>query len=135
MYYKKPDENNKKDILVGTGYIIVSIVAVLLTLLANEVVKIAFRYVIAAFLLYTGVVRLINALKKPKNIKLVYIISSILIIIFGILLAVLSLEFKIVGVIIIGYAIIEIVGYILNHKYKEENGSIKEALIVKEKED
>ena len=133
IYYKKPEE--KKDVLVGAGYMVVGVTLVLLTLLVPDIVRISFRYIISAFLLYTAIVRLIQAFKKPKNIKLLYLLSSILIIICAILIALLNINFHIVGIIIIVYSIIEIVGYILNNKYTEENGKISEAIVVREKEE
>ena len=133
LYYKKPEEKN--DVLIGAGYMVIGIAAILLTLLFEGVIKIAFRYIIAAFLLYTAIIRFIQGFKKPKKIKLLYILSSLLVIICAILIATLNIDFHMVGFIIIVYSIIEIVGYILNHKYIDELGKVGEAIIVREKDE
>ena len=133
IYSKKPEEKN--DVLFGAGYMILGIIAILLTLLFDDIVKTGFRYIISAYLLYTAIVRFIKGFKQPKNIKLIYLVSSLLITICAILIAVLDIGSHKAGFIIIAYSIIEIAGYILNNKYTEENSKIGEAIIVREKEE
>ena len=131
LFYKKPED--KKDVVTGTLFMIIGLLIAALTFFAIEAVEFIFRIALAILLAYTGIIRIIKAFKQPKNIKRLYIVSSILVIICALLLAIFTqIEMWSIGLIIIVYSIIEIAGYIINSKYVDENNTIKEAEVVKE---
>lgn len=91
------------------------------------------RLAVAIFLLYIGLNRLVGAFREPKGSKLIYLVNAILIIGAGVALAIIKgLPFKIVGLFIIGYSIVEIVGFIFCKKNGNTRQVIKEATIVEE---
>ena len=131
LYYKKPED--KKDVVTGTIYMVLAAVIAIVTFFFFNIVQLIFRIALAVLLCYTGVIRIIYDFKQPKNIKKIYLTSSIIIILFAIILAIFSnIEMWTIGLIIILYSILEIVGYVMNRKYIDENAEIKEAAIVKE---
>jgi hypothetical protein len=134
LYYKKPDD--KKDVVYGTLYMTISVVlAIVIYFAFDEVVVTLFRLGFAVFFAYTGILRFIAAFKMKNKIKLLYVISSLLIILCAVVLAILSdIKLGAIGIFIILYAVIELVGYILN-KYLSESGNVQEASVVKEKEE
>lgn len=137
VYYKTAQYNpNKKEIINGMIYMILGMATITCSLVFFDAIETVLRLAVAVFLLYIGLNRLINAIKEPKGNKLVYLINSILIIGSGIALAIIKgLPFKIVGLFIIGYSIIEIFGFIFYKKNDDNKSKIKEAKILKEKED
>ena len=134
LYYKKPDD--KKDVVYGTLYMTISVIlAIVIYFAFDEVVVTLFRLGFAVFFAYTGILRFIAAFKMKNKIKLLYVISSLLIILCAVVLAILSdIKLGAIGIFIILYAVIELVGYILN-KYLAESGNVQEASVVKEKEE
>lgn len=133
MHYVRPFD--KKDLLTGLIDIIVGLVVAGFTYFAFDTVQIIFRFTIAALLIYTSVMRIVKAFKQPKNIRLIYFITSLVLILLAIVLMVFDLHITTTGLFIAIYAIVEIVGYILNSKYLEENSKIPEATVLGEKEE
>ena len=131
MHYIRPFD--KKDLLTGLIDIIVGLVVAGFTYFAFDAVQIIFRFTIAALLIYTSVMRIVKAFKQPKNIRLIYFITSLVLILLAIVLMVFDLHITTTGLFIAIYAVVEIVGYILNSKYLEENSKIPEANVVGEK--
>ncbi len=131
MHYVRPFD--KKDLLTGLIDIIVGLVVAGFTYFAFDAVQIIFRFTIAALLIYTSVMRIVKAFKQPKNIRLIYLITSLVLILLAIILMVFDLHITTTGLFIAIYAVVEIVGYILNSKYLEENSKIPEANVVGEK--
>ena len=131
LFYKKPED--KKDVITGTVFMTVGLILAILTFFALSWIELIFRISLAILFVYTGIIRIIKAFKQPKNIKRLYIVSSILIILCALLLAVFTqIEMWSIGLIVIVYSIIEIAGYIINTKYVDDNNTIKEAEVVKE---
>ena len=131
MHYVRPFD--KKDLLTGLIDIIVGLVVAGFTYFAFDAVQIIFRFTIAALLIYTSVMRIVKAFKQPKNIRLIYFITSLVLILLAIVLMVFDLHITTTGLFIAIFAVVEIVGYILNSKYLEENSKIPEANVVGEK--
>ena len=119
MYYKKPED--KKDVITGTVYMIMAIVIALVALLAIDWLKLIFKIVLAVFLAYTVVLRIINTFKQPANVKKIYIISSLFLILCIVLLLVLPIELLYSGLVIILYSIMEIFCFIIIAKFNQEN--------------
>ena len=130
-YYKHPD--NKNDVIIGTMYLIFSITVALFTLLLFNALETIFRYTVAVFFLYTGIIRIIASFSKPKRIRTIYLINSLVMIGAAIAVALIpGIGLSILGLIIIFYSLIEIVTYIF---YKKESKDITiEGKVLVEKE-
>jgi len=134
IFYKTTD-GDKKDNLTGAVYIIIGMAAILFTALFYEQVEMVMRIILAIYLMYVGVFRLISAF-KIKGDKKPYFINALIIILIALLLVIIpGLPLVATGILITIYAIAEIVGFILGRK----NGTgvkvteVAEAVIVNEK--
>jgi len=137
IYYNTAQYNpNKKVIITGISYMIIGMATIICSIVFFDAIETVLRLGVAIYLLYVGLNRLLSAFKAPSEDKLVYFINSILIIGAGIALALIKgLPFKIVGIFIIGYAIVEIVGFFVCKFNSSEEPKIKEATILKEHDD
>ena len=133
MHYIRPFD--KKDLLTGLIDIIVGLVVAGFTYFAFDTVQVIFRFTIAALLIYTSVMRIVKSFKQPKNIRLVYLITSLVLILIAVVLMVFDIDISTTGLFIAVYAVVEIVGFIFNSKYLEENSKIPEATVLGEKEE
>jgi uncharacterized membrane protein HdeD (DUF308 family) len=123
------------------------VVGLLFIFLAN-VIGIALQYVFGAWILFSGINRLINALQLDKNDNnyIIQLVVAALLIIAGlytILKSNLALSF--VGLIMMIYAILEIVGFVFNKnsnqndttvtvtKNEDKESNIKDAKIIESK--
>lgn len=134
VYYKTAQYNpNKKEIINGMMYMLIGMATITCSLVFFDAIETVLRLAVAIFLLYIGLNRLVGAFREPKGSKLIYLVNAILIIGAGVALAIIKgLPFKIVGLFIIGYSIVEIVGFIFCKKNGNTRQVIKEATIVEE---
>lgn len=115
-YNTKANSNNPStELVIG----IVSIIIGILFLLLANVIAVAIQYVFGAWILFSGINRLINGLqidKSDNNFIVQIVISSLLILagLYTILKSNLALQF--IGIIMIIYAVLEIVAYVSNKK-------------------
>lgn len=135
VYYKTAQYNpNKNEIVSGTLYMLIGMITIVCAIVFFDAIETVLRLTFAVFLLYVGINRLIYAAKESKENRMLYLINAILIIAAAIALAVIqNLPLKIVGLFIVGYSIVEIIGFVLCKK----NGTtteVKEATIVEVKE-
>ena len=144
-YNTKADSNTPSTDLV-TG-IITLIIGILFLLLANSI-GVAVRYVFGAWIIFSGINRLINALQidKKSNSFITQLIVAILLILIGLYTILASnVALQVVGIIMMVYAILEIIAFISNKTFEEtkevhiqkitkdkNDKNIKEAKIVKE---
>lgn len=135
LLYYKSKEGEKKEVLSGGVFIILGMAAIICALVFMDKVIDAFRIILAIYLLYSGIFRLVYAF-KTKGDKKPYFINALIIIGLGILLIILpgliDAPLIIIGVLLTVYAIAEIVGFVFGRK----NGtgiSVAEAVIVNEK--
>ena len=135
LLYYKSKEGEKKEVLSGGVFIILGMAAIICALVFMDKVIDAFRIILAIYLLYSGIFRLVYAF-KTKGDKKPYFINALIIIGLGILLIILpgliDAPLIIIGVLLTVYAIAEIVGFVFGRK----NGtgiSVAEAVIVSEK--
>lgn len=140
VYYNTAQYNpNKKVVLAGMLYMLIGTVTLICSIVFFDAIETVLRLGVAIYLLYVGLNRLLSAFKAPKEDKLIYIINSILISGAGVALALIKgLPFKIVGIFIIGYSIVEIIGFFIcrfNSKDSDSSVIIKEATILKEEEE
>lgn len=114
--------NVKKENIVKKSTIVISIITLafaFIFIFFSNVVEQFIRFIIGAWILLTGITRLINVLAmSPKNKKfLPLLIVSILLMIVGIYTIVISNIFlSTIGIIMMIYAAIEIIGYIFYTK-------------------
>lgn len=130
LYYKSND-GNKKDTITGTVYIILGFAAILCTAIFYDGVETVMRVLLAIYLLYVGVYRLVYAFKAPGD-KRLYFANAGIIILIAILLAVIpGLPLFVMGIFITLYALVEIAGFVVGRKDGAQ--SVSEAVIVNEK--
>lgn len=135
----------KKQIKSGLGStldLIKSIIFILLGVICIvffKAIETTFRIIVAAFILYMAINRLIFSIStrnKNKAYPVATVILSGISIIFAILLALIpGLSFSVIGLFIILYAFIEMAGYIIYRTKKgntKDKNNINEAIIIKE---
>lgn len=133
IYYKSTNEN-KKEILNGGMFILLGMATIVCVLLFYDTVKDLLRYILAIYLLYIGINRIVYTFKIKDN-KLPYFINAGIIIVISILIAALpiKLELALMGWFIVLYAVVEIIGFIFSKKIAMSAGKVDEAVVVKEK--
>lgn len=134
IYYKTQD-GNKKEIISGGVFIILGMALILWALISPNTVKMALSVLIAIYLFYVGINRIIYAFKVKGN-KKPYFVNALIIIAVAIALAVVpfviaELPLILLGILIALYGVAEIVGFIFGRKNMNEFG-VAEAVIVKE---
>ena len=102
---------------------IISLIFAIIFIFFSEIVEQGIRFIIGAWILFTGIIRLINVLSMNKNNNkfIQLLIVAILLIMVGIYTIVIGdVILSTIGIIMMIYAAIEIVGYILYSKDKVE---------------
>ena len=115
----KKEEPNKGNLICGIICLIISIIFIFFSGIIEQFI----RFIIGGWILFSGIIRLINALSmNNKNNKfLPLLIVAILLVIVGIYTIVIGdVILSTVGLIMMIYAGIEIVGYIFYSKDKQE---------------
>ena len=134
LYYKTP-EGNKKEILNGGVFIILGMALILCVAIFYNQVETVLRYITAVYLLYVGINRLVSAFKTKDN-KKPYFINALIIIALAVLMAVIpGMPLRVVGILIVLYAITEIAGFVIGRKNKTNEPSVAEAVIINEQID
>ena len=121
IYFIQSRNNNPKKGNLTFG--IVALVLAIIFIFFSNVLEQAIRFVVGGWILLTGIMRLINVLSMPKKDSkfLQLLIVAALLIFIGIYTIVVELfGLDIIGIIMMVYAAIEIVGYILYSKDKPE---------------
>ena len=127
---KKDNSISSKEMLIGILLIILGLVFILLA----GVIEALVRLVIGGWILFTGINRLINSLTiKIKNKKfIIRLVISLLLIGVGLYTILESnLAFKTIGLVLMVYSFLEILGYIFNKKdYLEETIIIEDKKVI-----
>ena len=127
LFYKKNKEavNNTNNLSIGIVLIVIGII----TMFLSGVIEFVVRLVIGAWLLYSGILKLILALKvKELGIKTWYIplISSGIMLICGLYTIIAENMLNMAGgIVLVIYSIAEIVQYIAIPKSKNESLIVK----------
>ena len=127
---KKDNSVSSKEMVIG---IILTLIGLSIILLAG-VIEALVRLVIGGWILFSGITRLINILHSPKrkNIFILAIVLSSVMIAIGVYTILESnLAFKTIGLVLIVYSVIEIIGYIFN----KNNIYFEEEITIQVKED
>lgn len=131
-FTSKQQVYSKKSLILG----IISIILAIVFIGFSDVVGHFVRFIVGAWILFSGIMRLINVLTMGKNTKFFpLLLVSILLIGLGIFTIIVENELEIIGVLMMLYAAIEIVGFIFYTKdkqVKEEVGST--SIIIPDKE-
>ena len=127
---KKDNSISSKEMIAGILLIIIGLVFISLA----GVIEALVRLVIGGWILFTGINRLINSLTiKTKNRKfIVRLVISLLLIGVGLYTILESnLAFKTIGLVLMVYSFLEILGYIFNKKdYLEETIIIEDKKVI-----
>ena len=112
---KKDNSISSKEMVTGIILIIIGLVFILLA----DVIEALVRLVIGGWILFSGINRLIHALRLNKKTRrfIIFLILSLLLIgtgLYTILEA--NLAFQTIGIVLMVYSFIEIFGYIFNKK-------------------
>ena len=152
-YYETKNNSDTPSTNLIFGIVCV-IIGILFIVLADSIALII-QYILGAWILFTGIERLIIALSLgTKNDKfVVQLVISILLLLAGLYTVLKSnLPLQIVGLVMIIYSVLEIIGYVSNRGNNvtssvaeeveervkittKEKNEVKEAKIVEEKED
>ena len=122
---KKDNNISSKEMVIGIILVIIGLVLILLA----GVIEALIRLIIGGWILFSGINRLINSLQLPKknNVFIPYLILSLLIIGAGLYTILESnLAFKTIGIVLMIYSVIEIIGYILGKNNVYQNTTIIE---------
>ena len=127
---KKDNSISSKEMIAGILLIIIGLVFISLA----GVIEALVRLVIGGWILFTGINRLINSLTiKNKNKKfIIRLVISLLLIGVGLYTILESnLAFKTIGLVLMVYSFLEILGYIFNKKdYLEETIIIEDKKVI-----
>lgn len=132
---RKKEISKTKDLGSGIALLIISIIFIFLANIVEQII----RFIIGAWILFSGINRLINALsinKKDKKFLPLLIIAALLIIVGIYTIVIGDVVLSTIGIIMMIYAGIDIIGYIFYTKdkvEKEEEGTT--TLIVPEKDE
>lgn len=127
---KKDNNTSSKEMISGIALVVIGLVFILLA----GVIEALVRLIIGGWILFSGINRLINSLSLPKKnrIFIIYLIISILLIGIGLYTILESnLAFQAIGIVLMAYSLIEIIGYIFNKK----DIYIEKDIIIEAKED
>jgi uncharacterized membrane protein HdeD (DUF308 family) len=110
---KKDNSISSKEMIIGIFLIVIGLVFIFLASIITELVRI----IIGGWILFIGINRLINSLRLNKKTKkfIIFLVLSILLITAG-LYTILkaNLAIKAVGIVLMIYSFIEILGYIFD---------------------
>ena len=112
---KKDNSTNSTEMIVGITMAVVGLICIFLAGVIETVV----RFIIGGWILFSGINRFINVLylEKKNSTFWVSLVLAVLLIGGGLYTILeVNLAFKLLGIVIIIYAILEIIGYIVNIK-------------------
>lgn len=137
---KKDNKTSSNGMVIGITLIVIGLVFIFLA----GVIEALVRLVIGGWILFTGIMRLVNTLSIEKKDNKFWVLLAIsIILIGGGLYTILetNLAFKAIGLVLMLYSVVEIFGYVFNKKEiseiivtKEKEEKIEEAVLIESKE-
>lgn len=127
---KKDNTISSREMITGILLVVIGLVFILLA----DVIEALVRLVIGGWILFSGINRLINSLELPKKNSqfIIRLILSIMLIGVGLYTILESnLAFKTIGLVLMAYSVLEILGYISS----KQNTYIKEEIIIESNDD
>jgi uncharacterized membrane protein HdeD (DUF308 family) len=120
-FFKAKNGTNytKGSLIYGIIAMILAIIFIFFSILVEQFI----RFIVGAWILFTGIIRLINVLSLNKNNNKFFslLIVSLLLIAVGVYTILIGdIIFSTLGLIMMIYAAIEIAGYILSNKDSKE---------------
>lgn len=111
--YKKIGVKNKLVLFTALSLLVLAIIVLFIT----DIIEITSRIFIGTFIIYNGIMRIIESLKNKSKKIIISILLGLLIILCGfwILLSV-GILYKTIGIIIIIFSILDIIGYLMYRK-------------------
>lgn len=137
---KKDNSISSRGMVLGIVLIVIGLVFIFLA----GVIEALVRLFIGGFILFSGINRLINALSLPKKDSKFFVLLGLSIILIGgglYTILEVNLAFKAIGIVLMIYATLEILGYVFNKKEvsivpveakKEEK--VEEAVLIENKD-
>ena len=134
-YYETKNDSNTPATLLTMGIVLV-IIGILFIILSDSI-SLVIQYVIGAWILFNGIEKLITALSMPKHTSAFtsQLVIAILLIAAGLYTVLVSnLAIQIIGVIMMVYAVLEIIGFFTGKSIKvSEEKQESVALVKKDK--
>ncbi len=129
----------KSNVWSSITYILVGMTIIICSLVFFDAIELVLRLGVAAYFLYIGIIKLLSAIKTKNIYRKMNIINSLVVIFLGLGLAFIQgLPFRIVGLVIILYSIVEIINFATNNKnesFKDKKEDIKDAVVIEETEE
>ncbi len=118
LEYKKTLKNLNIELKSKLFVSIFLIILGAIIIIFSSLIETTIRLILGAWIIYSGIIRLIDALnyKTNKISNIVRIIISILLIICGFYVAMTHLFYETIGLFIILYSVLDIIGYIFYKK-------------------
>ena len=126
---KNNKETSSKDMILGITLIVIGLIFIFLA----NVIEALVRLVIGGYILFVGITRFVNSLYLKKNIRFYVSLGLSLLLIAGGLYTILeaNLAFQTIGVVIMAYSVIEIIGFVFNHD--DSKIVIQEKMLIEDK--
>lgn len=126
---KNNKETSSKDMIVGITLIVVGLIFIFLA----NVIEALVRLIIGGYILFIGITRFVNSLYMKKDTRFFVSLGLSLLLIAGGLYTILeaNLAFQTIGIVIMAYSVIEIIGFIFNHDNNEV--IVSEKVLIEEK--
>ena len=125
---KNNKETSSKDMIIGLTLVVVGLIFIFLA----NVIEALVRLIIGGYILFIGITRFISSLYMKKDTRFFVSLGLSLLLIAGGLYTILeaNLAFQTIGIVIMAYSVIEIIGFIFNH---DNNGVIvSEKVLIEE---
>lgn len=131
-YYEVRDDSNKSStsFMIGIFLLVGGLLFIVLAGLVSQILQ----YVLGAWILFTGIERLMIALSlgKNNNAFITQLIIAFLLLAAGLYTILRGhLEIQIIGIIMIVYSILQIIGYFSNSKVNNNNNNRTDAVMEK----
>ena len=126
---KNNKETSSKDLIVGITLVVVGLIFIFLA----NVIEALVRLIIGGYILFIGITRFVNSLYMKKDTRFFVSLGLSLLLIAGGLYTILeaNLAFQSIGIVIMAYSVIEIIGFIFNHDNNEV--IVSEKVLIEEK--
>lgn len=126
---KNNKETSSKDMIVGITLVVVGLIFIFLA----NVIEALVRLIIGGYILFIGITRFVNSLYMKKDTRFFVSLGLSLLLIAGGLYTILeaNLAFQTIGIVIMAYSVIEIIGFVFNHDNNEV--IVSEKVLIEEK--
>lgn len=119
---KHDNSKSSKDMILGITLIVIGLVFIFLA----NVIEALVRLVIGGYILFIGITRFVNSLYMKKDTRFFVSLGLSILLIAGGLYTILeaNLAFQTIGIVIMAYSVIEIIGFIFNNDSRDKEDKI-----------